>query len=195
MILSFMMTCLVIEATPGPNMGYLALLGASRGRRAGFAAVAGVACGLLLIGLVASLGVGALIVSSPFLYGLLRWGGVLYMLWLAWESWREEPGFSKAPSIEDDAKYFRRGFITNVLNPKAAVFYITILPAFISGGVYESFLLTIIYVLIATIIHAVIVAISGAAQKFLNHARRRDIVRKIFAVMLAVIAVWLFFKT
>lgn len=73
--ISFMMTCLVIESTPGPNMAYLAVLSASNGRRAGFAATLGGALGLMLIGLAAALGVATLIANSPLMYQLLRWGG------------------------------------------------------------------------------------------------------------------------
>ena len=68
-------------------MTYLAALSLSSGTRTGFAAVAGIALGLLTYGVIAAVGLAALIDNSPVLYGLLRWGGVGYLLWLAWESW------------------------------------------------------------------------------------------------------------
>ena len=67
-LLAFAVTCLVIELTPGPNMAYLAMLSATKGRRAGFAATLGVALGLLVIGLAAALGLTALIANSRMLY-------------------------------------------------------------------------------------------------------------------------------
>ena len=197
-LLPFLITCLIIEATPGPNMGYLAVLSATYGRRAGFAAVAGVALGLLIVGLAAALGLAAVISASPFLYQMLRWGGVAYMVYLAWESWRPDAGFNTPHNIDEDARHFKRGLITNILNPKAAVFYIAILPEFIHGAqniAAQTVMLTVIYVAVATIIHAAIVAVSGAAQNFLEHEKRREMARKIFAVMLLGIAVWIAFKT
>ena len=80
---SFFLTSLLIEMTPGPNMTYLALVSASEGRRAGFAAVAGVAMGLAVIGVVAAFGVAEIIHASDFLYNLLRWAGVLFLFHLA----------------------------------------------------------------------------------------------------------------
>ena len=90
-LLAFILTCLVIELTPGPNMAYLALLSASIGRRAGFAATLGVALGLLIVGLAAALGLAAVIANSRLLYEALRWAGVLYLFWLAWEASATRP--------------------------------------------------------------------------------------------------------
>ena len=89
-LLAFALTCFVIEITPGPNMAYLAALSLSQGVRAGLAAVAGIALGLSVYGVAASLGLSAIIDNSAFLYEALRWGGVVYLLWLAWEAWAAE---------------------------------------------------------------------------------------------------------
>ena len=75
-IAGFALTSMLIELTPGPNMAYLAVVSATQGRRPGFAAVAGVALGLSIVGLAAALGLAALIGASPVLYQALRWGGV-----------------------------------------------------------------------------------------------------------------------
>src|SRR6478672_11659953 len=86
-LLAFALTCTIIEITPGPNMAWLAALSLSRGWRVGLAAVAGVALGLSAYGIAAALGVAAVIENSAFLYEILRWGGVAYLLWLAWDAW------------------------------------------------------------------------------------------------------------
>lgn len=197
---SFIVTCLIIESTPGPNMGYLAILSAADGRRRGYAAVAGIALGLLMVGIAAALGLAAVISNSPAAYQALRWGGVLYMLWLAWDSWRG--GAEIAPEKTDgwpqSAKYFRRGLITNLLNPKAAAFYIAILPGFVDTSAHvtaQTVTLTVIYVSIATAIHALIVTLAGTARAFLEDPARNLVVRRILALALAGIALWFAWST
>ena len=199
-LLSFTLTCFVIELTPGPNMGYLAVLSATSGRRAGFAATLGVALGLLIVGLGAAFGLTAVIANSRLLYEVLRWAGTLYMLWLAWEGWRGEaetsPGETEASF--DDAKLFRRGLVTNLLNPKAGIFYVAILPTFIDPArplVAQAVTLSLIYVLVATLVHGTIVLLGDAARPLLGDESRSKIVRRVLSLLLAGIAVWLFFET
>ena len=112
-------------------MAYLAVLSASVGRRAGFAATLGVALGLLIVGLAAALGLAAAISNSRWLYEMLRWGGALYLLWLAWEGWRgeERTSHGKADAATENSKFFMRGLVNNLLNPKAGIFYIAIADA------------------------------------------------------------------
>jgi threonine/homoserine/homoserine lactone efflux protein len=194
-LLAFALTALIIEITPGPNMTYLAALSLSSGMRTGFAAVAGIAIGLMTYGIVAALGLAALIDSSPLLYGILRWGGVAYLLWLAWEAWSSERETS--PDATDgpgDRPWiaFRRGLITNLLNPKAAVFYVAVLPEFIRPGgsvVSQTLALSAVYVTIATAIHASIVALAGSLQSSVASNNRR-LVRRLLAVALVIIAIW-----
>jgi threonine/homoserine/homoserine lactone efflux protein len=194
LLLAFALTALIIEITPGPNMTYLAALSLSSGARTGFAAVAGIALGLMTYGLIAAFGLTTIIDDSPFLYGLLRWGGVLFLLWLAWESWVSGDVASSEEIDERPWPAFRRGLITNLLNPKAAVFYIAVLPEFIrpdNGSVMrQTLLLSVIYVAIATLIHATIVALAGSLQSVIVTANSRVIVRRGFALMLVGIAIW-----
>ena len=86
--ISFAFAAVLVELTPGPNMAWLALLAATEGRARGFAAVAGVALGLGLMGAAAALGLAALVQTQPQVYQALRWAGMLYLLWLALEAWR-----------------------------------------------------------------------------------------------------------
>lgn len=200
-LLAFALTCFVIEITPGPNMAYLAALSLSQGVRAGLAAVAGIALGLSVYGVAASLGLSAIIDNSAFLYEALRWGGVVYLLWLAWEAWAAER--EVAPETVDGGidpwTAFRRGLITNLLNPKAAVFYVAVLPDFIQIGkgavATQTLVLSAIYVGIATAIHLVIVLLASRLQSVIATPEQRRTVRRILAVLLAGIAVWFAFST
>jgi len=115
-------------------MAYLAALSLSRGWRIGLAAVAGVALGLSVYGIAAALGVAAILESSTWLYQALRWSGVVYLLWLAFDAWSSADGIAPDETRGNDhacASAFRRGLITNLLNPKAAVFYVAVLPEFL----------------------------------------------------------------
>lgn len=194
----FALTSLLIELTPGPNMAYLALLAATEGRRPGYAAVAGVALGLAVVGVAAALGLAALIAASPFAYQALRWAGVGYLLWLAWEGWRgttEADQFAKAGSSL--AVYFRRGLITNLLNPKAAVFYVSILPGFLMSGasVFDVITLSAVYVAVATAVHTAIVTGAGTARAWLGNPARERIIRRMLALALVGVAIWVVWKT
>ena len=197
---AFAVTCLVIELTPGPNMAYLAVLSASKGRRAGFAATLGVALGLLVVGLAAALGLAALIANSRMLYQVLRWGGVLYLLWLACEGWcgDEETSPGTATAAASDSKCFVRGLVTNLLNPKAGIFYIAVLPTFVTETrpiVGQAVSLSFVYVAIAMMVHSIIVLLADAARPWLEDERRSTIVRRALSLLLVGIAVWLFVTT
>jgi threonine/homoserine/homoserine lactone efflux protein len=86
----FVAAALLLELTPGPNMAYLAALSLARGRVPGFVATAGVAVGLAVHAILAALGAGVLIQKFPLIYEALRWIGVGYLLFLAWEDWQTQ---------------------------------------------------------------------------------------------------------
>lgn len=196
---AFILTATLIELTPGPNMAWLALVAATEGRRPGYAAVAGVALGLSLIGIAAAFGLAALIAATPALYQALRWGGVLYLFWLAWDGWRDADGGAGAGDGGITlARAFRRGLVTNLLNPKAAVFYIAVLPGFTEPGapvLGETLILTAAYVTVATLIHAGIVTLAGSANALLGDPRRSRVVRRVLSAALALVALWFFWSS
>jgi threonine/homoserine/homoserine lactone efflux protein len=196
---AFIVTCTLIELTPGPNMAYLAMLSLVQGRRAGFAATVGIALGLLLLGIGAALGLAALISSSRVLYEALRWGGVGYMLWLAREGWLDAEDTKPKPvGAEADATFFTRGLVTNLLNPKAAVFFVAVLPTFVNpavGVLGQTLMLSVVYVGVATTIHITIVALAGTAKPFLEDPQRVRVTRRVLAVALAAVALWFAYAT
>lgn len=176
-------------------MAYLAVLSAASGRRAGFAATLGIALGLLIVGVGAAFGLAAMISNSRVLYEVLRWGGVAYLLWLAWDGWHEasetSPAVTNMASI--DETLFKRGLITNLLNPKAAIFYVAVLPTFVDATqpiLSQTILLSVVYVMIATAIHSTIVALAGLARPFLEDPDRSRIVRRGLSLVLGAIAIW-----
>ncbi len=190
---AFALTSLLVELTPGPNMAWLAILAAVEGRRRGLAAVAGVALGLAVVGLAAAGGVAAIVAASPPLYQALRWGGAAFLLYLAWDGWRTAAGPDGEPGATSAAVAFRRGLITNLLNPKAAVFYVAVMPEFLADGAGGGAALVLagIYVAVATAVHAGIVVAAGTARALLEDPVRERVARRVFAVLLAAVALWL----
>jgi threonine/homoserine/homoserine lactone efflux protein len=198
-LFAFALAVVIIELTPGPNMSYLAILAASAGRRAGLAATAGVAAGLLGAGIASLLGLAAIVAASNLIYEILRWGGVLYLLWLAWEGWRDAPEGIEEPVHAGDHKgFFLRGLITNLLNPKAGLFYLSVFPAFIDDTrplLAQTAILLAIYVGIATLIHSVVVISADAIRPTLEGRGNSRVVRRVLSTSLILVAGWLFYST
>ena len=198
-LLSYLLTCIAIELTPGPNMAYLALLSAERGRLAGLFAVSGVALGLAGLGGLAALGLGEFIIAQPMLYEGLRWTGIAYLVYLAYDAWADaqRPVEALDPT-QLGWRSFRRGLINNLLNPKAALFYITVMPNFLVSGRHvlgQTVLLGTIYVLIATAIHIGVVLLAGALHPLLTQAASRRLMGGVFAGLMLAVALWVGFST
>lgn len=199
LFLPFLVTTLLIELTPGPNMAWLALTSATQGKRSGFAAVAGIALGLSILAAASAIGLAELAARSPLVFRLLRYAGVAYLLWLAWQAWVGEKELA-TNQIDATAMgaWFRHGLLLNLLNPKAAVFFITVLPAYIVTEARiapQTTLLSACYVAIATAVHLVIVALASQAHGWMTVGNRRNQVRRIFAVLLALVAIWFLIST
>lgn len=181
-------------------MAYLALVSAVEGRRAGLAATAGVALGLAVVGVAAALGLAALINNSPSAYAVLRWAGVAYFLWLAVEAWFGVREVSPERVVPDGevTRHFVRGLVINILNPKAGLFFVAVLPGFLDPAgnlARQTLVLTGLYVAVATAVHLTLVALAGAARDWMADTRRERLARRVFALLLAGLAAWFLFAT
>jgi len=135
-LLMFAGAALLMVLTPGPNMVYLISRSICQGRKAGVISLLGVVAGFLVHMLAAAAGLTALFMAVPLAYELLKWFGAAYLLYLAWQAVR--PGARspfEARQLPEDPprKLFLMGFLTNLLNPKIAVFYLSIFPQFVSA--------------------------------------------------------------
>lgn len=200
-VLEFILTVLLLELTPGPNMAYLATLTLDRGRRAGLLATAGVAAGLSVHAIVAAFGLGVLISQAPLIYNLLRWAGVGYLLYLAWEIWQSNGNDRPEVAGAASGPLFWRGFFSNVFNPKSILFFISVVPGFIqydgngSGLLIEAARLGAIYVAMATTIHAGIVLLASQLRPLLMAGPGRKSVRRCLSLALVPVAAWLAWST
>ena len=133
-LLAYGLISLGMVLTPGPNMIYLISRSICQGPLAGLISLGGVALGFVVYMLCAALGITALLMAVPYAYDALRLGGALYLLYLAWQA--VKPGGRSAFHVRDlprdgPHKLFMMGFVTNLLNPKVAVMYLSLLPQFI----------------------------------------------------------------
>ena len=135
----FATTVFVINATPGVDMMLTLTRTLRHGVRGGLAAAAGIVAGCVVHALAAALGLAALIAASAAAFTVIKWAGAAYLLWLAFGMARSafsNAGLAAAPSAEASpglAALFRQGVLTNVLNPKIALFFLALLPQFIDA--------------------------------------------------------------
>lgn len=192
---AFALAMVLVELTPGPNLAYLALLGAARGRRSGLLAVAGVTAGLLFWLIVALIGLTRTPLHSLAGLEALRWVGAAYLLWLAWDAIRSAPGAaSSGRSL--GAQPFVRGLAANLLNPKAAIFYLALLPGFITLSAGPLFIQVLIlggvHIAISIAVHSA--AVFGAAETASRLPPRWALGLRIFlALGLVATALWMLF--
>ncbi|SEA92572.1 MAG: LysE family translocator [Paraburkholderia sp.] len=173
-LLAFGLVSLGMALTPGPNMLYLISRSICQGRTAGLISLGGVALGFVFYMLSAALGITALLLAVPFAYDALRFGGALYLLWLAWQA--VKPGGRSPFQVRDlpadgPRKLFAMGFVTNLLNPKIAVLYLSLLPQFIDpqhGSVLaQSLTLGSVQIMMSLSINAIVAVMAGSIAVFL----------------------------
>ncbi|HEV2900913.1 MAG TPA: LysE family translocator [Pseudaminobacter sp.] len=171
---AFALIALGMVLTPGPNMIYLISRSLSQGPVAGLVSLGGVALGFVFYIICAAFGITALVLAVPYAYDALRFGGALYLLWLAWQAVR--PGgrspFQVRQLPKDSAwKLFMMGVMTNLLNPKVAVMYLSLLPQFISpehGSVLTQLLaLGGVQITISVTVNSIIAVMAGSIAAFL----------------------------
>lgn len=183
--------------TPGPNMVYLVSRSVTQGRRAGLVSLLGVAVGFLVYVIAAAAGLGALIGSVPAAYTVLKVTGAVYLLYLAWRAVR--PGGRSAFEVRElpadpDRRLFAMGLLTNLLNPKIAVLYVTLLPQFVDparGSIaIQSLQLGLVQIAVALSVNAAIVVGAGSLAQLLSRRPHwLTVQRYLMGTVLGVLAV------
>jgi threonine/homoserine/homoserine lactone efflux protein len=134
-LILFIISAFVLVISPGPNMLYLISRSITQGRSAGLISLCGVIGGFLFHICMVSFGLTAVLFTVPFVYTILKYIGVIYLLYLAYQAVKPNSRniFEANTNLKHDTpqKLFAIGFLTNVLNPKVAVFYMSLFPQFI----------------------------------------------------------------
>ncbi|MEU8300458.1 LysE family translocator [Micromonospora sp. NPDC048909] len=172
-LVGMVLVALGLVLTPGPNMVYLVSRSVTQGRRAGLISLLGVAAGFGVYLTAAVAGLATVFVLVPALYTAVKLAGAAYLLWLAWRTLR--PGgqspFNPAPLPPDGPRrLFTMGLVTNLLNPKIAILYVSLLPQFVDpqrGHVAaQSLLLGLTQIAVALTVNALIVLSAGTLAAF-----------------------------
>ncbi|WP_369039965.1 LysE family translocator [Stenotrophomonas maltophilia] len=174
-LLAFALVSLAMVLTPGPNMIYVISRSICQGPMAGLISLGGVALGFVFYMLCAALGITALLMTVPFAYDALRIGGALYLLYLAWQALKpggRSPFAVRALPVDGPRKLFAMGFLTNVLNPKVAVMYMSLLPQFLhpdsEGSVLlQSVVLGSTQIVVSVTVNGIIALMAGSIAGFL----------------------------
>jgi threonine/homoserine/homoserine lactone efflux protein len=122
--------------TPGPDMFFVITRGMAHGRKAGILSAIGVVCGILVHTTAAAFGLTLILQSSAFVFLLVKYVGATYLLYLGIKAWRDKSTFSpQSPtSVMNSHALFWQGALSNVLNPKIAIFFLAFLPQFVDKG-------------------------------------------------------------
>jgi len=135
MTLAFLVTSLLVVASPGTGVLYTLAVALTRGSRASIAAALGCTLGILPAMLAAMLGLAAVLHTSALAFAALKWCGVLYLVYMAWQALRER-GALAVDARQDNgsgARVIVTGFLINILNPKLSIFFLAFLPQFIAA--------------------------------------------------------------
>lgn len=130
LLLAFLPAGLALNLTPGADMMFCLAQGAQAGPKPAWAASAGISTGSMVHVTFAGLGLGALVSQFPLAFDLIRWIGVVYLLWLAWRALTTPLSAEDAPEIKP-IRAFRDGLVVNMTNPKVILFILAFVPQFI----------------------------------------------------------------
>ncbi|TPW70180.1 LysE family translocator [Schumannella sp. 10F1B-5-1] len=196
MSIAFMITTLVVVMTPGTGAIYSIATGLSQGRRAGVVAALGCAIGVVPHMIAAITGLAAVLNASAIAFECVRWFGVAYLLFLAWQAARDD----SAIALEGDAaapaspwRIIRTAVLINVLNPKLTIFFFAFLPQFVPAGTENESLhmigLSLVFMLATFIVFAFYGAFAAGVRKHIVRRPRVTVwIRRSFAATYVLLA-------
>ena len=196
-LLIFAAACLLMVLTPGPNMIYLISRSICQGRKAGVTSLVGVVAGFFVHMFAAAVGLTAVFLAVPMAYEALKWAGALYLLWMAWQAVKpgaRSPFEAQELAPDSSSKLVLMGFMTSVLNPKVAVFYLSVFPQFISpehGSMFtQSMMLGLTQISVSFTVNLLIALFaSGIAVWFVRNPLWLAVQRYVMGCVLAALAV------
>lgn len=194
----FAFAVMLLALTPGPVWVYLLSRTLTQGRRAGYFSLLGVAAGVVVHVLLAALGISVVLLAVPFAFDAIKLAGAAYLLWLAINTLRGG-GMSFSPQplpVVPDRVLFRQAMVAALLNPKVAVFYLSLFPQFVepaAGPVLaQSLLLGVVHLAVSTVVDGLLVTVAGLlAAWFAARPLWLRMQRWLLGTAFGALAVWL----
>lgn len=199
--LQFLITAIVVCIAPGTGVIYTLALGLGQGRRAAVAAAVGCTFGIVPHLAAATLGLAALLHTSALLFQIVKFAGVAYMLYLAWQALKADGALAVRSDTRATpmGKIAVRGALINILNPKLSIFFLALLPPFLSGNpatvTSEMILLGAVFMALTFVIFVLYGVFAAFARDWL--LRSESVMRwlnRSFAAMFAALGVRLAFE-
>jgi len=169
----FALATFLLTVSPGPGVLYVTARSLAQGRRAGFASMFGIEFGEVVWIAAAATGVAALLSASVTALDALRFAGAAYLVYLGIQRWRQA-GVVTAPLPAPLGRIFLQGFVTQLLNPKVAVFFVAFLPQFLNTSqaiAPQVMVLGIVYIAIAIAVDATYVLTAAAVSRHFMRSR------------------------
>lgn len=134
MTLSFLLTSLIVVASPGTGVLYTLAAALTRGSRASIAAAFGCTIGIVPHMCAAMLGLAAVLHTSALAFATLKWAGVLYLLYMSWQALRETGALAVDGDLRErsSSRVIVTAVLINILNPKLSIFFLAFLPQFVA---------------------------------------------------------------
>jgi threonine/homoserine/homoserine lactone efflux protein len=172
-LIVFMTATLALNLTPGPDMLYIIGRSVGQGQRAGVVSAVGIGVGCLAHTFAAAFGLSALLMSSALAYDLVRYAGAVYLVYLGARVLLDKPRSQERSALNPDnlPSIFYQGVVTNVLNPKVALFFLAFLPQFAQGGgslVWQIIFLGLLFNVSGTFVNIVVALLGGRIGKAFN---------------------------
>jgi threonine/homoserine/homoserine lactone efflux protein len=171
--LLFCLACLALAITPGPDMLYIATRSVGQGRAAGLASLLGITAGCMIWAIATALGISGLLMALPAGFAVIKVAGAAYLLWLAVQAVRE-PGARTAGLRlvpQSSARLFRQGLLTNLFNPKVAVFFLALFPQFVDprhgSTIAQILILGAVLNVIGFLVNGVVILLASRAGSWL----------------------------
>ena len=199
---AFALTVLIIVAVPGQGVAMVLRQSILSGKQAAFYSVMGNSSGLIIWGILSSIGLSAIFQASPTAFNVLKWAGVLYLTFLSIQTLRElknEAGkfeFESGDKAKDFGPAFRIGITTNLTNVKAAVFSVGLVPQFVPKSFNLGvgiFLLCCIWALISMSWYSLMITVVDKSSKWIQKPKVRRALTAFSAIGIAVLAIGLAF--
>ena len=172
LLLAFIGAGLLLNLTPGADFVFISASGIGGGPRTGMAAGLGVCLGVVVHIALAAAGVSALLLAFPWTYDAIRYAGAVYLLYLAVQVWRAQEDVADGHGANSMWRAVRRGFVTNVLNPKTALFIFAFIPQFTDPAIGPVWMQIIVLGAIFLTVGTVFALSLGAAAGVFAHVLR-----------------------